>query len=58
MRHVQDEITVLVQKAGGDPREQVDDITNKINVKAAVRAATQGRRQAYTERYKERKKKS
>lgn len=55
-RHVQDEIAALEQKGGGDPRQKVIDLTNRMNAKNATRAATQGRRQAFTESYKEKKK--
>lgn len=55
-RHVQDEISALEQRAEGDPRQRVVDLTNKLNAKNAMRAATQGRRQAFTESYKEKKK--
>lgn len=55
-RHVQDEISAVERKAGGDPSQKVAELTSKINAKNAMRSATMGKRQVFTERYKEKKK--
>lgn len=55
-RHVQDEISALERRAGGDPSQKEAELTAQINSKNAMRSATLGKRQVFTERYKEKKK--